>query len=50
MLAKAKTILDAIRSGVRDIHVINAKKRHVLIEELFTSQGVGTRCRAQARD
>jgi acetylglutamate kinase len=50
MLAKAKTILDAIRNNVADLHIINASRPHSLIEELFTSRGIGTVCRGRARD
>ncbi len=49
MLAKAKAMLDAIRGGVDDIHVLNARRPHCLIEELFTATGVGTVCRSRAR-
>lgn len=49
MLAKAKTMLDALRNGVDDIHILNAKKPHVLVEELFTAGGVGTVCRKRSR-
>jgi len=49
MLAKVRTIIHALRQGVRDIHVLNARRPHVLIEELFTAQGAGTVCRAQAK-
>jgi len=49
MLAKVKTILDAIQNSVDDLHIINASRPHSLIEELFTSQGIGTICRGRAR-
>lgn len=49
MLAKARTMLDALRNGVDDIHILNAKKPHVLVEELFTAGGVGTVCRKRSR-
>lgn len=49
MLAKAKAMLDAIRGGVDDIHVLNARRPHCLIEELFTATGIGTVCRSRAR-
>lgn len=50
MLAKAKTMLDALRKGVADIHVLNARRPHVLVEELFTEGGAGTVCRARSRN
>jgi acetylglutamate kinase len=48
MLAKARTMLYALRHGVKDIHVLNARRPHGLIEELFTSGGVGTVCRLRS--
>lgn len=49
MLAKAQTILHALRHGVGDVHVLNAQRPHALIEELFTDGGVGTICRLRSR-
>ncbi len=49
MLAKARTMIDALKNGVADIHVLNARRAHALIEELFTDAGVGTVCRARSR-
>lgn len=49
MLAKTRTILDALKNGVTAIHVLNAKKPHALIQELFTENGVGTVCRLRSR-
>jgi len=48
MLTKANTILDALANGIENIHIINGKQPHVLIEELFTDQGVGTVCKTRA--
>jgi acetylglutamate kinase len=48
MLAKARTMLHALRNGVNDIHVLNARRPHGLIEELFTSGGGGTVCRLRS--
>jgi acetylglutamate kinase len=48
MLAKARTMLHALKHGVKDIHVLNARRPHGLIEELFTSGGVGTVCRLRS--
>jgi len=44
MLTKVRTILDALNCGIRHVHIINAKKPHSLIEELFTEKGIGTLC------
>ena len=30
------------RGGVDKVHIINGKKRHALLLELFTDQGIGT--------
>lgn len=49
MLAKVRTILHALRNGVTDIHILNARRPHGLIEELFTDRGVGTVCRLRSR-
>jgi acetylglutamate kinase len=48
MLAKTQTILYALRHGVKDVHIINARRPHGLIEELFTDLGVGTVCRLRS--
>lgn len=50
MLAKVQTILHGLRHGLKEIHVLNARHPHVLIEELFTSRGAGTLCRSRARN
>ena len=49
MLAKTRTVLYALRHGVKDVHVLNAKYPHGLIEELFTDRGIGTVCRLRSR-
>ena len=49
MLAKARTILHALQNGVTDVHVISAKRRSALVEELFTEKGSGTVCRLRSR-
>ncbi len=50
MLAKARTMIDALTHGVNAIHVLNGRRPHALIEELFTDRGVGTVCRSRARE
>lgn len=49
MLTKARASLEALRSGVSSIHILNAGRPHALVEELFTDAGVGTLCGARAR-
>ncbi len=49
MLAKARTILHAIQHKVTDVHIMNARRPHAIVEELFTDAGVGTVCRLRSR-
>jgi len=42
MLPKAKAIEDAIRAGVRRVHVISYKSPDSLLAEVFTNEGTGT--------
>ncbi|HEY8278256.1 MAG TPA: acetylglutamate kinase [Bdellovibrionota bacterium] len=49
MLAKVQTVIHALRNGVSDVHILNARRAHSLIEELFTDGGVGTVCRLRSR-
>jgi len=42
MLPKAKAIEDAIRGGVRRVHVISYKTPDSILEEVFTNEGTGT--------
>lgn len=49
MLTKARTILEALRNGVEAVHVIDGRKPHALVEELFTESGSGTICRLRSR-
>lgn len=44
MLTKSKAIFSALSSQLRDVHILNGKRRHILIKELFTVKGVGTLC------
>ncbi len=48
MLAKAQTMLHGLKQGVRDIHILNARNPHGLIEELYTKGGRGTVCRVRS--
>ncbi len=49
MLVKTRTILDALKNGVAAVHVIDGKRPHALVEELFTETGAGTICRLRSR-
>jgi len=42
MVAKARSILSAVRGGVGRVHIIDGRTPHSLIAELFTDRGVGT--------
>jgi acetylglutamate kinase len=42
MLPKAKAIEDAIRGGVRRVHVISYKSADSVLAEVFTNEGTGT--------
>ena len=42
MLPKVQACLTALQSGVRKTHIINGTRRHALIEELLTPEGIGT--------
>ncbi len=42
MLPKAKAIEDAIRGGVRRVHVISYKSNEAILAEVFTNEGTGT--------
>ena len=42
MLPKISGMVDAVRSGIKKAHIIDASMPHSLLLELFTSEGVGT--------
>ena len=42
MLPKAKAIEDAIRGGVRRVHVIGYRSPDSILAEVFTNEGTGT--------
>jgi acetylglutamate kinase len=42
MIPKIECALDALRHGVSKTHIINGKRRHALLLELFTDSGIGT--------
>jgi acetylglutamate kinase len=42
MIPKVECALDALKNGVGKTHIINGKKRHALLLELFTDSGIGT--------
>lgn len=42
MIPKIECALEALNNGVEKVHIINGRKRHALLLELFTDRGVGT--------
>jgi len=42
MLPKIGSALDAARSGVRSVHIIDGRVEHALLLEILTQEGVGT--------
>jgi len=48
MIPKIECASDALKAGVEKVHIINGKKRHALLLELFTDRGIGTEIKASA--
>ncbi|OQA33837.1 MAG: Acetylglutamate kinase [Betaproteobacteria bacterium ADurb.Bin341] len=46
MLPKIASALDAARSGVKSVHIIDGRVEHALLLEILTDHGVGTMIRA----
>lgn len=42
MIPKVRCGLDALKQGVRKVHVIDGRTRHACLLEIFTDRGVGT--------
>ncbi|MSQ71020.1 MAG: acetylglutamate kinase [Betaproteobacteria bacterium] len=47
MLPKISSALDAARSGVRSVHIIDGRVEHALLLEILTDEGVGTLIRSK---
>ncbi|MEO8203338.1 MAG: acetylglutamate kinase, partial [Betaproteobacteria bacterium] len=47
MLPKISSALEAARSGVKTVHIIDGRVPHALLLEVLTDQGVGTLIRAK---
>ena len=47
MLPKIASALDAARSGVKGVHIIDGRVEHALLLEILTDQGVGTLIRSK---
>jgi acetylglutamate kinase len=46
MMPKLSGIVTALRGGVRRAHILDGRREHALILELFTDSGVGTMVQA----
>ena len=42
MIPKIEYALEALRGGVQKVPIINGKRRHAILLELFTDSGIGT--------
>lgn len=42
MIPKTKGIIDAIENGVSSVHIIDGRKAHSILLEVFTDSGIGT--------
>jgi acetylglutamate kinase len=42
MLPKIESCADAIRAGVKKVHLVDGRMAHSLLLEIFTREGVGT--------
>ena len=42
MIPKVRCALDAVSDGVEKVHIIDGRRRHALLLEIFTDSGVGT--------
>jgi acetylglutamate kinase len=42
MIPKVQCGLDALAGGVKKVHMLDGRQRHVVLLELFTDQGIGT--------
>ena len=47
MLPKISSALEAARSGVKTVHIIDGRVPHALLLEVLTDQGVGTLIRSK---
>ena len=46
MLPKISSALEAARSGVQSVHIVDGRVPHCLLLEILTSEGVGTMIRS----
>lgn len=48
MIPKVKCCIEAIRSGVKEAHIVSGKIPHAILIEIFTDEGIGTKIRSEA--
>ena len=42
MIPKLQCCTEALKGGVEKVHIIDGRKEHALLLEIFTDEGVGT--------
>lgn len=42
MIPKIESAVDAVNGGVKKVHIIDGRKSHALLLEIFTTEGIGT--------
>lgn len=42
MIPKVEACLDTVRHGVKKVHIVDGRKRHSLLLEVYTTKGIGT--------
>ena len=42
MLPKIKSCVNALENGVTEVHMVDGRKAHSLLLEIFTTSGIGT--------
>jgi acetylglutamate kinase len=45
MIPKVRCALEAVKSGVEQVHIVDGRRPHALLLEIFTHHGVGTEIR-----
>jgi len=42
MIPKVESCVDAVKAGVRNVHILDGRVEHCLLLEIFTKEGIGT--------
>ena len=45
MIPKVRCALDAVQLGVEKVHILDGRRLHAILLEIFTDEGVGTEIR-----